>query len=404
MCIGSLQPSDFNCLNIVHVAGTKGKGSTCTFVNSILSCYQRLHGVPKKIALYTSPHLIAVRERLQIDGEPISEDQFTKYFFEVWNRLERSALKEGHEPTHKPTYFRFLTLMSFHVFIEEGVDIAIYEVGVGGERDSTNIIDRPVATGITSLGIDHVGALGSTIESIAWHKAGIFKFSSPAFTVDQYPAAMDVLEERAKEKSVELIKVGIHPNITSVNLKGTANFQKKNASLAIYLAGAALTALGTPLPDLRETLPDGFIQGLENAVCRGRLESNFEGPTTWYLDGAHTLDSLTVSGEWFSQIIRKELVKSYFLSIIIPTKVLLTSHCMCIPSPDIVGHKKVSYALIFNQQSRPEVLSLLKALHDSFGNTSDGSTYAFDHVVFCTNVTWKDKGYDNGALMSDLVL
>lgn len=315
MCIGSLQPSDFNCLNIVHVAGTKGKGSTCTFVSSILSCYQRLHGVPKKIALYTSPHLIAVRERIQIDGEPISEDLFTEYFFEVWNRLERSALEEGHEPTRKPAYFRFLTLMSFHVFIREGVDVAIYEVGVGGERDSTNIIDRPIATGITSLGIDHVGALGDTIESIAWHKAGIFKFSSPAFTVDQYPAAMGVLEERAKEKNVELIKVGIHPNITSVNLKSTANFQRKNASLAIYLAGTALTALGIQLPDLRETLPGGFIQGLENAVCRGRLESNFEGPTTWYLDGAHTLDSLTVSGEWFSQIIRKELVKSYFLSL-----------------------------------------------------------------------------------------
>lgn len=258
--------------------------------------------------MYTSPHLIAVRERLQIDGEPISEDQFAKYFFEVWNRLERSALEEGHEPTHKPAYFRFLTLMSFHVFLEEGVDAAIYEVGVGGERDSTNIIDCPVATGITSLGIDHVSALGDTIEGIAWHKAGIFKYSSPAFTVDQYPSAMEVLEKRATEKSVELIKVGIHPGIASINLKSTADFQKKNASLAIYLAGAALAALGIPLPDLGKTLPGGFIEGLENAVCRGRLESSSEGPTTWYLDGAHTLDSLTVSGEWFGQIVHKELV------------------------------------------------------------------------------------------------
>lgn len=77
---------------------------------------------------------------------------------------------------------------------------------------------------------------------------------------------------------------------------------------------------------------------------------------------------------------------------------------MYVLSSDVVGHKKVSYALIFNQQSRPEVLSLLGALHGSLGNTSDGSTYAFDHVVFCTNVTWKDKGYNDGALMSDLVL
>lgn len=73
-------------------------------------------------------------------------------------------------------------------------------------------------------------------------------------------------------------------------------------------------------------------------------------------------------------------------------------------SSDIVGHKKVSYALIFNQQCRPDVLSLLKALHGSLENASDGAAYAFDHVIFCTNVTWKDTGYNEGALMPDLVL
>lgn len=106
------QTSDFDRLNIVHVAGTKGKGSTCAFVNSILQCYNRSIGLPRKVGLYTSPHLVTVRERIQINSEPISEEKFTKYFFEVWDALESSALREGLDPALKPSYFRFLTLMS----------------------------------------------------------------------------------------------------------------------------------------------------------------------------------------------------------------------------------------------------------------------------------------------------
>ncbi|KAJ1641699.1 Folylpolyglutamate synthetase, partial [Coemansia asiatica] len=186
---------DLDKLNIIHVTGTKGKGSTCAFVNSIL---QQVDSPNKKlkIGLFTSPHLIEVRERIQIDGKPISEELFAKYFYETYNRLRsKSPPLRKVSPTspYMPMYFRFLNLMAVHVFLSEGIDVAIMEVGVGGQYDSTNAVRKPVVCGIASLGLDHQSTLGSTIESIAWHKAGIIKDNIPAITVPQENTAMDVI-------------------------------------------------------------------------------------------------------------------------------------------------------------------------------------------------------------------
>ena len=296
------QTSDLNDLNIIHVAGTKGKGTTCAFVNSILQRYHDTVQVPRKIGLYTSPHLVAVRERIRINSEPISEEQFTKYFFEVWDALESSACREGLDPALKPPYFRFLTLMSFHVFMRECVDAAIYEVGVGGELDSTNIIEQPVVTGITTLGIDHVAALGDTIDKIAWHKAGIFKTGSPAFTVEQVTDAMEVLEQRAEEKGVKLITVGNHPALRDVDIKPAEDFQRKNASLAIKLSCILLEKFGVALDFASESLPPQICQGLESVIWRGRCETKIIGQKHWHLDGAHTKESLEVACSWFGRV------------------------------------------------------------------------------------------------------
>ena len=199
------QPSDFDRLKPIHIAGTKGKGSTSAFVSAILSQY-RPSARPSKIGLYTSPHLRFVRERIQLNNQPISEEKFARYFFDVWDRLEAAA-KSAETPTDaptKPVYFRYLTLMALHAYLEEGVDTAVVECGIGGEYDSTNILARPSVTAVTSLGIDHVAMLGSTLPEIAWHKAGIFKENVPAFTVPQPKSALAVLHARADERRAPL--------------------------------------------------------------------------------------------------------------------------------------------------------------------------------------------------------
>ncbi|KMP09095.1 folylpolyglutamate synthase [Coccidioides immitis RMSCC 2394] len=306
-CLG-YSISDLDRLNIVHVGGTKGKGTACAYVNSILQKYRQSCGVPRKIGLYTSPHLITVRERIQINSEPISEEKFAKYFFETWDALETSGRNDGLDPVPKPPYFRFLTLMSFHVFLSEGVDTAIYEVGVGGEFDSTNIIEKPVATGITTLGIDHVAVLGDTIEEIAWHKAGIFKRGCPAYTVPQLPHAMEVLKKRAIEKGVNLNVARNFSVLDNINIKPAEHFQKKNASLAIILASIVLKKLGIATNCIPDTLPDQFIQGLENLVWRGRCETLTNRQQSWYLDGAHTRESLELACSWFGRVSRPSML------------------------------------------------------------------------------------------------
>ncbi|KAF5878608.1 putative tetrahydrofolylpolyglutamate synthase protein [Botrytis fragariae] len=315
---------DLERLNIVHVAGTKGKGSTCAYVDSILNRYRKSHDLPQKVGLFTSPHLIAVRERIRINSAPISAPMFAKYFFEVWDRLEAAAASPS-EPFEKPVYFRYLNLMSYHVFLQEGVDAAIYEVGVGGEYDSTNIVDRPAVTGISSLGIDHVFTLGDTIDKIAWHKAGIQKAGVPSFTVNQKPEAMKVVEKRARG----------------------------NASLAICLAETVLNKLNPKFSTSSNSLPQEFVDALEQVVWRGRCETKVDGNVTWYLDGAHTADSIIVAAKWFGDEVAKE------------------------HGPRV---------LIFNQQGHREAIGLLEGLHSAI----QGSV-KFDHVIFCTTSIQKEN-------------
>ncbi|KAK3985940.1 tetrahydrofolylpolyglutamate synthase [Cladorrhinum sp. PSN332] len=361
--IGYPSPRDLDPLNIIHVAGTKGKGSTCAFVDSILSRYQRKGGPPKKIGLLTSPHLIAVRERIRINSSPISEETFAKYFFEVWDRLEaNSSVAADHvEPGTKPIYSRYLTLMSYHAFISEGVDAAIYETGIGGEYDATNVVERPVASGISTLGIDHVYVLGATVDKIAWHKAGIMKTGSPAFTIEQVPAAAEVLKERAVGKGVDLKVLEIDPRLKGVNVRPDAVFQKKNATLAVALAETVLKTLDPSFTPNPEAFPREFVEGLEQVVWRGRCEVKEEDKVTWHVDGAHTVDSLKMAARWF------------------------VNECAERSNPG-------TQVLIFNQQGRSEAVDFLDGLCNTV-KSADPTGQGFKHVIFCTNVTYAATGY-----------
>ncbi|KNG46264.1 FolC bifunctional protein [Stemphylium lycopersici] len=375
------EPSEFDRLRPVHIAGTKGKGSTSAFISSILSQYTspaHPKTPPSKTGLYTSPHLRFVRERIQIDNEPISEEKFAKYFFEVWDKLEAAAAAEAekapaHVPT-KPVYFRYLTLMALHAYLKEGVDSAVIECGIGGEFDSTNILTKPTVTAVTSLGIDHTAMLGSTLPEIAWHKAGIFKEGSVAITARQKDEAMAVLHERAAEKGLDLHVVDVHPALekNEIKLGLGAAFQKINASVAITAAAAHLRALGySSIPDPTTVphieLPPEFVRGLEQVRWAGRCEIRREANVAWHIDGGHTMESIEVTGQWFAEQIKAATSTS-------------------------TSDSKVPRILIFNQQTR-DAGALAKGLHAALqSGITSGSTSPFTHVIFTTNQTFSE-GY-----------
>ena len=221
-----------------------------------------------------------------MNNEPLSEALFAKYFFETWDRLEDTARRKGlpTDVTAKPVYFRFLTLMAFHTFLSEGVDTAIIECGIGGEYDSTNIIERPTVTGITSLGIDHTAMLGNTIEEIAWHKAGIMKSGALAFTSPQPASALEVLHRRAAEKGVALQVVDNDRDLDKIKLGLAADFQKTNASLAVKIAHAHLASFDNSRTPLL-SLPQPFIEGLEKVRWPGRCDIRREDNVAWHIDG-----------------------------------------------------------------------------------------------------------------------
>lgn len=291
-------------LDIIHVAGTKGKGSTCAFTRSFLHEHGLRTGFPRRIGLYTSPDLQCIRERIQIDGKPITEELFTRYFFEVWECLMTDPSPEStNQNQNKPRYLQFLALLAFHTFIRENVQAAIIETHHGGEYDTTNVIQNPVVTGITSLGMDHIDQLGPTIENIAWHKAGIFKPGSAAFSVPQDPGPAEVMAKCAAEKqtTLEFISGEDNPLLPSNDRALGTSVQMLNCSLALELARTFLRAKAPSTTN--HTLDiDDISRAIDNFSWIGRFEVIERGDHRWILDGAHNTLSLEHAAAWFSRL------------------------------------------------------------------------------------------------------
>eukprot|EP00026_Physarum_polycephalum_P006160 Phypoly_transcript_06201.p1 GENE.Phypoly_transcript_06201~~Phypoly_transcript_06201.p1 ORF type:complete len:486 (+),score=72.23 Phypoly_transcript_06201:30-1487(+) len=300
-------------LSVIHVAGTKGKGSTCAFVESIL----RASG--HRTGLYTSPHLIDVRERIRIDGKAVTKEFFSEQFWLVWDKL---AAGRNEKFPSLPPFFRFITLVAFRIFEISKIDASIVEVGIGGRTDATNVFDNPVVTGISSLGFDHMNVLGTTLPEIAFEKAGIMKCGVPAFTVPQLPEALDVIEERARTVEASLCVTTplekYYPHGITLGLNGV--HQQYNAALAIalsqvWLMSSPKSKLRPPTTDynpktnnyvtslVHSSLPPYFAQGLADTKWAGRAQTIRlpDHPNlTIYVDGAHTPESTEVCAEWFA--------------------------------------------------------------------------------------------------------
>ncbi|XP_076232252.1 folylpolyglutamate synthase 1 [Calliopsis andreniformis] len=301
-------------LSVIHIAGTKGKGSTCAYTEAIV----REHGF--STGFFSSPHLVTVRERIRIDGQPISQSCFTEYFWKVYKKLEDTKEHES----DMPQYFKFLTVLMFHVFLDMNVDVAIIEVGIGGLKDCTNIVRNPVCVGITSLALDHTSLLGNTLEDIAYQKSGIFKRKAATFSVPQHPAAMSVLIKRALKNGCILHIVPPFEKYKWDNLspilKITNNVQQQNASLAIQIATAWLMSkcnqssaiidnynesiethmLAEQIQRSKIVSIDKIAIGLSSCKWPGRMQILRSSIADFFLDGAHTVESIQCCISWFN--------------------------------------------------------------------------------------------------------
>ncbi|XP_038710735.1 folylpolyglutamate synthase-like isoform X2 [Tripterygium wilfordii] len=226
-----------------------------------------------------------------------------------------------------PTYFRFLALLAFKIFAAEQVDVAILEVGLGGKFDATNVVRAPIVCGISSLGYDHMEILGNTLGEIAGEKAGIFKQGVPAFTVPQPDEAMRVLEEKASRLDVRLqVAAPMDADLLNgpkLGLEG--EHQYLNAGLAIALSFTWLQRTGhlhISYHDQTNSLPEQFIKGLTMINLQGRaqivpdrdIDMERPGDLVFYLDGAHSPESMEACGRWFSLAIREPDRKQQILN------------------------------------------------------------------------------------------
>lgn len=199
----------------------------------------------------------------------------------------------------EPRYLQLLFLISVHAFIREGVDVAIYECHSGGQYDATNVIQKPIVTGVTTIGIDHVEQLGPSIQSIAWHKAGIFKGGIPAFSSPQDPAAAAVLQQQAKKKNVTLEFIDVNATLPRNARVLKPEVQRTNSSLAIALAAAFLEKRAPK--EHFNLLPQDILRGIERFSWPGRYQHIVDGNHQWFLDGAHNELSIQKAAQWFAE-------------------------------------------------------------------------------------------------------
>ena len=261
-------------LRLVHVTGTKGKGSTSAMLATVL----RAAGY--RVGLFTSPHLTDVRERIQIDGEPISREELTA-------RMEEVAAAVRHMDGSSwppPTFFEIGTALGFLHFRYRRCDVSVIEVGLGGRFDSTNVC-RPVVSVVTNVGLDHTAQLGNTLEAIAFEKAGIVKRGVPAVSGVTQPGPREVVRRIAEERNaplVEPLREPAGPPWYAVGLPGP--HQRENARIAVATA-ECLRAAGL-------TIPDAAVQvGLFHVRWPGRVELVSRHPTV-ILDTAHNVPSV----------------------------------------------------------------------------------------------------------------
>lgn len=285
----------------VLIGGTNGKGSTARFLASILQAQGY------KVGLYTSPHLIDFRERIQINDHPIPQKRVVELLNEMRKIIDQRTRKPSaisHQPSaiDNPTYFEMATAMAFTYFCQERIDLAVVEVGLGGRMDATNVLN-PLVSAITNVSLEHQDYLGPDLSRIAFEKAGIIKEKGILITAIDDPTAWAVVEEVARGLGARVYRWGrdFQGDRKTLDLKGQAfdfygdlgeyrdlkirllgRHQVNNAALAIAMA-EVLKRQGLRLD------PEALVRGLQEAEWPGRLQVLQVKPLV-FLDGAHNLE------------------------------------------------------------------------------------------------------------------
>lgn len=281
-------------MRIIHVAGTNGKGSVCACMNSILEA------AGYRTALFTSPHLVSIRERFVVEGKMAAEEEFLEAFLHIYNKLDWEALEKDERAYH-PTYFEYLFFIAMVLFWVKKPDYCILETGVGGRLDATNSVFRKEIAVITHIGLDHVEYLGDTVGKIAFEKAGIMQEGVPAVYWDTCQETSAVFRERSgklgisaysvsekdysfsnfKNKTIDFCVHTRYDRDIPLTLHSIAGYQMENCTLAVR----AVEVL-----DQGRTITAGQIQrGVGSFFWAGRME---EVLPEVYVDGAHNEDGI----------------------------------------------------------------------------------------------------------------
>ena len=282
-------------IKFIHVGGTNGKGSTCSYLSHCLEAGGY------KVGLYTSPYLERFNERIQINGNDIPDDALAR----LTDKVREKANIMVSEGLQHPTTFEIVTAIAFLYYKEENVDFVVLEVGLGGRYDSTNIIETSLASVITTLDYDHIDVLGDTLGKIAYQKAGIIKKNGIVISYPQEEEALQVIKDVSKEMDakfyqtpIENIDIKEETNLGSIfdfkyndvvleNLKISliGEYQVFNAALAVT------TLLVLRENNLLDISNESIYKGLLETKWKGRLEVLKRNPT-FLIDGAHNVQGI----------------------------------------------------------------------------------------------------------------
>ena len=286
-----------NRCKVIHVAGSNGKGSVCCFL------YHMLLSEGKTVGLFTSPHLIDVRERFQLNGDLCSEEQFLSAYI----RVKKTAEELEQKGLGYPTFFEFIFAMGMVLFAEASVEYVVLETGLGGRLDATNSFAHPVLSIITSISLEHTEILGDTIAQIAGEKAGIIKPGVPVVFDASEPDASEVIRAQAKEMQslctalekkmfrilefknnfIDFSLSTAYDKETRWTIPGAAEYQAENAALAIL----AMRVLQQQYPKelSGEKTEEQLHAGMKAAFWQGRMQ---EIAPEIYFDGAHNTSGI----------------------------------------------------------------------------------------------------------------